>query len=294
MRIADESKSAMSRKNLDSRARASLRRLEKLCDKTEAFFAPLSGVLIRIANEPSNPAALERVERFEAKLVVVEAALHQLQERRGGAGHERRKAFKLTNFTPQPAAQPPSLHGKCPDFPLVSVLEFIVDHKKTGYLKITLADETITFGIFDGDVVHTSTTQPRRGERLGEILIDGGHLSLEEFMAFVDVAGSGNSLAGMNLVKANLVSQEVLTAALLEQTRKRFDRVFDQKECEFFFSEDSLASQTGLHLDVSDFLIETNRTTRDSRSIDASPSDTSTVAQKWKGAPTSGWEAPGQ
>lgn len=263
-------------KQQQKRSQARLKALSKLCRKVEVLCLPLQGVILSALNDAEVHEVLECVEQFEGKLAAVNAALHQLHERslfRGG-GASRRYAKKRVEqirttskvAAPQTAADgtprilATSLQGTCPEFPLVPVFQFIASHRKSGHLQIKLAEEIITIGILSGRVVHTSTDQPRRGERLGEIMIQHGSVKSDHFIAFIDAFRPelGRPL-GIALVEDNVVTSEQLTEALTDQMQFHFDRVFEAESCSFIFYEDELSPSTGLSIGVSEFLIGTGR-----------------------------------
>jgi Domain of unknown function (DUF4388) len=261
-------------KPLDKQSKAALRDLSRLCDKAEKLCVPIQRVLVETAVLPPHREIVQRVDQFQTRLAVVNAALHQLEERsfkRGGGAAERHASQAMRRMqssrvgasgTNAPAKAPDrgaTLAGKCPEFPLTSVLQFVVAQKKTGTLKIKLPDEVLSFQVVDGNIVHSSTDRPRRGERLGEILIENGHVTMHHFMAFVDSFRSENRLLGMAMVEKGLVTQDALTSALEEQMQTHFDRAFDADECSFEFFVSSLSGPTGLHISVSEFLVDTGR-----------------------------------
>lgn len=290
---------------LDKQTKEAFRELSKLCGKVEKLCVPIQRLLIKVANLPPHCEILERIDSFELRLAIVNAALHQLEEKsfqRGGGAVERharramsrmqtKRSGSYKQFAPeQPVEAAPTLAGKSPEFPVVAVLQFLVAQKKSGALRIKLPDEVLSFEVVNGDFVHTSTDHPRRGERLGEILIENGHVKMEHFMAFVDgFRSEGGTLLGMALVEQNVVTQEALTSALVEQMQRHFDRAFGAEECSFEFVDSLVSAPTGLHINVSEFLIETGRVRGRSPQSRPTPSKTS---ERWHGAPTGGWNSP--
>jgi Domain of unknown function (DUF4388) len=261
-------------KPLDKQSKAALRDLSRLCDKAEKLCVPIQRVLVETAVLPPHREIVQRVDQFQTRLAVVNAALHQLEERsfkRGGGAAERHASQAMrrmqssrvgasgTKARAKASSGGATLAGKCPEFPLTSVLQFVVAQKKTGTLKIKLPDESLSFQVVDGNIVHSSTDRPRRGERLGEILIENGHVTMHHFMAFVDSFRSEDRLLGMAMVEKGLVTQDALTSALEEQMQTHFDRAFDAEECSFEFFVSPLSGQTGLHISVSEFLVDTGR-----------------------------------
>lgn len=247
------------------------RELAKLCDKTEKTLVPLQRVMLSAVSQATNPELMRRIDQFHARLSMVNAALHQLQgkryERDGGAS--KRIATRLVNDMSAVIEEPeddadvapepdrgPIFEGRSPGYPLADVLGFLENQRKTGCLQVQLAEEVVSFGIAEGNIVHTSTNQVRRGERLGELLIEHGDVTFEHMMAFMDAHRGKSSMLGMALVEGKIVSQEALTGALIEQLQRRFDRAFAEDQCSFAFFESPVSSSTGLSFGISEFLIE--------------------------------------
>jgi hypothetical protein len=258
---------------------------------------------------------MRRIDQFHARFTMVNAALHQLQskryERDGGAS--KRIATQLVSDmsaviedpdeeaeVAQPQDQGPIFEGRSPGYPLADALGFLESQGKTGCLQIQLADEVITFGIFEGKIVHTSTDKARRGERLGEILIENGDVTFDLMIAFMDAHHGKGSLLGMALVDGKIVTQEALTAALIEQLQRRFDRVFAEEECSFAFFQSPVTATTGLRFGIGEFLVETGHAS----SVEPKPGATKATPQggsdvwnaygtppekRFQGAPSNDW-----
>ncbi len=308
----------MKQKQLDRQSKASLREIEKLCGKVEKLCVPLQAVLLRIAEEPLNVEVLQRLEQFQETFSIIGGGLYMIQHRSckpGGGASQRMAAQIIERMRSQsvggdatsdlPAGSPPSLKGSCQVFPIMSVLELLASQRKTGVMSLGLEDETVTLHIVEGAIVHVSCTPLRRGERLGEMLIEAGDVSIEHFMAFADTHRATGGLLGIALVDNKVVSEEALTRTLVHQLNKRLERVFASDDCSFEFHEGPIEAGTGLNISVAELLIDGQ--VEDSRGTaptgvqapaiggpatgfggDQSPS----VADKWQGGSNDSWGSP--
>ncbi len=260
----------------EKRHQAVRRELTKLCDKTEKTLVPLQRVLVSAVTQAGNPDVMDRIDRLQQQLSMVNGALHQLQSRRyqRNGGASARIAARLVNDMGTTAGNSdsasaasddgkqgtPSFTGKSPDYPLADALSFLQNHEKSGQLQIRLTDETITFGIDKGQIVQTATDTARRGERLGDILIDNGAVQFEQMLSHIDSHRGANKLLGTALVEDGIVTEQALTTALVEQVQRRFDRVFAQETCAFAFFENVPTATSGLRFDIGEFLVDAGHT----------------------------------
>ncbi len=264
-------------------ARATARLLEKLCRKMEKLCVPMQDVLMRVAAGHADDVARQRVEQFQEKLGIVTGALYVLNDRKyspGGGVSQRLAARAIQRLkdgpavapAPQstPTTAPPSLQGTCAFLPLATLLRLLARQKRSGTVVLNLGEETITLAISGGDVVHVAAQPPRRGERLGELLIEAGDVVREHLMSFTD-RRSPSRHYGIALVENGIVSPDALTRALTRQAQLRLDRAFACTTCTFAFHEGEVAAATGLMVDVGEFLDGTGRGAAQTRTPELAP-----------------------
>jgi hypothetical protein len=111
------------------------------------------------------------------------------------------------------------------DSVLVPVFRDLACKGRTGTLYVQIGDETLGFELASGCIQLTASDRPPAGERIGELLVAVGACSHERIAGAMAKAdpGTGPSL-GDRLVKAGVVSNAQLVAALEQQVRRRFVR----------------------------------------------------------------------
>lgn len=301
--------------NPDRSAKGAARQLDKLCAKMEQLCVPVQDALMRIASGQDSSEARQRIEQFQEKLSIVNGALYLLNERQcaPGGGMSQRLAARIASQTkaersaaPATAkatgdvATAPIAQGSCSFLSLATLLQLLAKQKKSGKLTLQLKEESVTLAVHAGDVVYVSCTPSRRGERLGELLVNNGAVAREHLMSFVDGYRSRGEHFGMALVERGVVSKEAMDRALMQQVQQRLDRAFAEPDCTFTFCEGDEEAPTGLAIGIEDFLESTGRSPAARKGNEGLPSafgrspkgfdtEPSVAARKWQGGVGNGW-----
>ena len=172
---------------------------------------------------------------------------------------------------PLPAALPQSaavaempsqcvLRGISPALPVSTVLQFLGGQRKTGTLRVSTQEETLTIEIEDGHVVHAVSDTTPLDERLGNILLKRGAIGAEQLLTFLDEHHASSFRLGEVLEREGLVTREDLCGALEDQVKLLFRRLFAQPEATFYFY-DGEQTQPDIHvkMGVTQLLLDSAR-----------------------------------
>lgn len=152
------------------------------------------------------------------------------------------------------------LSGSTAAVPMPDLLEFLSMLKKTGILWVKAPGETFTLQIEEGALVHASSSTSPMGSRLGDILVKLGFVDEDRLTAFLRDHSRWSGKLGIALEKAGLVTPEQLVAALEQQVKLLFQRLFALQNTSFSFTErKSSSAENRLHLDITHLLLESAR-----------------------------------
>ena len=110
-------------------------------------------------------------------------------------------------------------------FAVDEVFQFLAYHRKTGTVRVALPEETIELDLRQGMVVDARTDHPPAGDRLGELLVRRGSLSLERVEACLNEAKGSSKRFGRWLVHHGVITQDCLRAILEVQLRRMLHRI---------------------------------------------------------------------
>ncbi|MFT6080949.1 MAG: hypothetical protein ACJAYX_003836 [Planctomycetota bacterium] len=130
----------------------------------------------------------------------------------------------------------PSLKGSNATMPVRSVFQFLERARKSGVMRVELADEVVTFEFEGGWIRLCRTDNQDKSDRLGELL--AGTCNDKELQALLAKAVAMNNLqVGELMVRSGLVSNGQVLDALEAQARLRFQRVCDSVVAKYEFVE---------------------------------------------------------
>lgn len=138
----------------------------------------------------------------------------------------------------------PSLKGSNATMPVRSVFQFLERARKSGVMRVELADEVVTFE-FEGGWIHLCRTDNQgKSDRLGDLL--AGTCDDKELQALLAKAVAMNNLqVGELVVRSGLVSNGQVLDALEAQVRLRFQRVCDSVVAKYEFVEGLVRPRDG-------------------------------------------------
>lgn len=150
-------------------------------------------------------------------------------------------AFGDEEMLPEPDTSPkpfsaPEFVGSTDVLSIPELIGFFQLQAKTGVLLIESDTEEFTLEYLRGELIHAASSNAPTGERLGEILVDLGHLTARQ----LDVLLIGKSDAerlGELLRRGDVISEEALSEALQRQVQSIFHRLSDMTGCRFSFRE---------------------------------------------------------
>lgn len=151
------------------------------------------------------------------------------------------------------------LNGRCAFVGFSELLEFLGSLRKSGILWVKSPAETITIQLQDGFVVHASTNNSPRDERLGNVLVLQGAIEAHRLEAFLARHSRWNGKLGVALERDELVSPDQLVRALEYQIQKLFERLaHSPPEATFTFNEQPgmVAADNRVRMSVVQLLLE--------------------------------------
>jgi hypothetical protein len=160
---------------------------------------------------------------------VVVRCVNSLMPGRGGSG--------LALDSKPNVEQRKALQGFSWAIEIPQVLEFLDWLRKSGTLEVSTLAETFTVVFANGQVVHATSDQAPPGSRLGDVLVEQGALAQEQVAAFVRSPQAQGMPLGEALVKHGRITGEQLYAALEQQVRRLFLRLFSVQDATFSFYE---------------------------------------------------------
>jgi hypothetical protein len=149
------------------------------------------------------------------------------------------------------------LSGSTKAVPVPELLEFLGLLRKTGILWINAAGESFTFQFEEGYLVHACSSSSPPGSRLGDILVESGHVTQEKLDGFLASFSRFEGKLGCALERSGLVTPEQLTDALERQVQLLFCRLFAIENASFSFAERKANnSENRLRLGIVHLLLE--------------------------------------
>lgn len=136
---------------------------------------------------------------------------------------------------PEPVSQPEFI-GNTATLSVPELVGFFQLQEKTGVLTIDARQEQFKLEYLKGELIHAGSSSSPPGERLGEILIQLGHLT-EQSLAQLLSEKQGGERLGDVVRRGDLITEEALAQALQVQVQRIFHRLFDVGGCRFVFRE---------------------------------------------------------
>lgn len=136
---------------------------------------------------------------------------------------------------PKPFAQPEFI-GNTDVLSVPELIGFFQLQGKTGVLTIDARDEQVKLEYLRGELIHAASSRSPEGQRLGDILVDMGHLSREGLDELLADKAAAERL-GDTIRRGELVPEAALAQALETQVQNIFHRLFDVGGCRFTFRE---------------------------------------------------------
>ncbi|MCB9914827.1 MAG: DUF4388 domain-containing protein [Planctomycetes bacterium] len=147
--------------------------------------------------------------------------------------------MNLTNL-PNPAgsiAKQAALKGSGSLIGIPDVIGFLAGLSASGTLRVTTLDESFTMLLQDGLLTHAISDNTPDGQRLGDVLVEQGAISEKRLKSFLLRNRNSPRKLGEALMLEEQVTERELRAALEEQVRRLFVRLFESDGASFEFLE---------------------------------------------------------
>ena len=139
--------------------------------------------------------------------------------------------------------------GNIKEHDLAGILMQIQEQKATGSLILQNAESVKSIHLKEGNIVYASSNLP--GDRLGEILLQQGKISPEQFSRSVDLLKETGKQQGAILVEAGYITAKELFEGLKWQVKEIIYSLFMWEEGHYQFVEEELSTQAiSLQLDM--------------------------------------------
>ena len=119
-----------------------------------------------------------------------------------------------------------ALQGTIQDFALPDIFQLIGIQRKTGILKLTHKDNSVTIKFLEGRVVEADTASQSLEDRLGSVLVRTGRITQKQLEEALKIQSSTLQRLGHILVKRGYISTEELVDALMVQSSQVIYRLF--------------------------------------------------------------------
>jgi hypothetical protein len=147
----------------------------------------------------------------------------------------------------EPFVTQTGLRGQLSELPLPDLLQLIRTHKATGILTVVLGGARKAVYVRDGRVVFASSNLPN--DRLGEILIHEGKITVEEYEASIKGISKGRR-QGRVLVEMGALSPKDLWEGVQFQVREIVYSIFQWEEGQFHFEASNLPEKERITVDL--------------------------------------------
>lgn len=150
-------------------------------------------------------------------------------------------AFGDDEMLPDEQLQPkpfgtPEFMGNTDTLSVPELVGFFQLQGKTGVLTVDARQEQFKLEYLRGELIHAGSSSSPDGERLGQILIQLGHLTEGKLQGLL-VGKSQAERLGEALRRGEIISDEALAQALQVQVQRIFYRMFNLGGCRFTFRE---------------------------------------------------------
>ncbi len=147
----------------------------------------------------------------------------------------------------EPFAVPGGFRGQLSQLPLPDILEYLRSSKATGILSLVAGGARKALYLKDGRVVFASSNLPN--DRLGEILIRDGKITVEEYEASIRAIHKGKR-QGKALVEMGALSPKDLWEGVQFQVQEIVYSIFQWDEGSFHFEESTLPEKERITVDL--------------------------------------------
>jgi hypothetical protein len=151
-------------------------------------------------------------------------------------------------------AIPGGLRGQLSQLPLPEILQHLRTSKATGVLSLVSGGARKALYVKEGRVVFGSSNLPN--DRLGEILIRNGKITVDEYEASIKAISKGKR-QGKVLVEMGALSPKDLWEGVQFQVREIVYSIFEWEDGQFHFEESSLPDKERItvDLDIQDLIL---------------------------------------
>jgi hypothetical protein len=147
----------------------------------------------------------------------------------------------------EPFVVPGGLRGQLSQLPLPEILEHLRTSQATGILSLVSGGARKALYLKDGRVVFASSNLPN--DRLGEILIRDGKITVEEYEASIRAIHKGKR-QGKALVEMGALSPKDLWEGVQFQVKEIVYSIFQWDEGSFHFEESTLPEKERITVDL--------------------------------------------
>jgi curved DNA-binding protein CbpA len=142
-----------------------------------------------------------------------------------------------------------SIYGNLKHFPLSDILLSLQRSEKTGFLEMKHGSIFKKICIRNGDMIFATSNQEE--ERLGEILVKAGRLTLEQYYHSIEAMKNTSKRQGAVLVELGYLKPQDLIWAVTHQVEEIILSLFQWAEGDFEFKETPLPSDELITLKLS-------------------------------------------
>jgi hypothetical protein len=147
----------------------------------------------------------------------------------------------------EPFVVPGGLKGELAELPLPDILQHLRSSQATGILSVVSGTARKSLYVKSGQVVFASSNLP--SDRLGEVLIREGKISVEQYEASVKAISRGRR-QGKVLVEMGAISPKELWGGVQDQVREIVYSMFLWEEGQFHFEESLLPEKERITVDL--------------------------------------------
>jgi hypothetical protein len=158
-------------------------------------------------------------------------------ERRSHEAERRPNPTATTPGASHGASRREPLRGTSQSMPLLSVFQFLGRMRKTGVMRVTLNNETMTFELVNGCVQLAVSDNSPKDEHLGELLIERGMCTRQAIAPLLASASASNEKLGNLVIQHKLVTNGQILEALELQVQRRFARACKHLNASYQFDE---------------------------------------------------------
>jgi Domain of unknown function (DUF4388) len=186
---------------------------------------------------------------------------------------------------------PGGLRGQLTQLPLPDILQYLRLSRSTGILSLVAGGARKALYVRDGRVVFASSNLPN--DRLGELLIRDGKITVEEYEASIKAISKGKR-QGKVLVEMGALSPKDLWEGVQLQVREIVYSIFLWDEGQFHFEESTLPEKERItvDLDITELILNGIRRVDAAGAIQGRYPDSMLVLERGEKQPPAEWLEP--